>query len=124
MQQSIYERLGGAKGITTLVDDIVDAHLNNPVVKARFIPYTEDQENFKKLKGHLCAFLSMGCGGPEQYTGRDMVTAHRGMNINETEYMAVLDDIITVLDKHNIDEQTRKDVIVMAYSLKGEILHV
>jgi hemoglobin len=35
-----------------------------------------------------------------------------------------VDDILATLDKHRIDEQTRKDVLAIAYSLKGDILHV
>jgi hypothetical protein len=29
-----------------------------------------------------------------------------------------------VLRRHNIDEETQKDVLAIAYSLKGEIVHV
>ena len=52
-----------------------------------------------------------------------MKQAHRGMNINEAEYMAALDDILAALRKRDIDEQTQKDVLAMVYSLKGEIVH-
>ncbi len=75
-------------------------------------------------KKHLCAFLEAGSGGTAKYTGRNMLDTHRGMNINEAEYMAVTDDILATLRKHGIDEQTQKDVLAIAYSLKGEILHV
>jgi hemoglobin len=53
-----------------------------------------------------------------------MRDTHRGMNINEAEYMATIDDILAALRKHGIDEQTQKDVLAIAYSLKGEILHL
>lgn len=46
------------------------------------------------------------------------------MNVSEAEYMAAIDDILAVLKKHAIDEQTEKDVLAIAYSLKSEILHV
>lgn len=120
---TLYERLGAAKGIAKLVDDIVDAHMVNPVIKARFLPYREDSQHLSQLKQQLCNFLGMGSGGPEQYQGRSMVEAHRGMNVNATEYIAVVDDIMAVLGKHRIDEQTKKDVLAIAYSLKGEIVH-
>jgi hemoglobin len=53
-----------------------------------------------------------------------MPDTHRGMNISAQEYMAAIDDILATLDKHKVDEQTRKDVLAIAYSLKGEIVHV
>jgi hemoglobin len=121
---SLFERLGGSSGIRALVEEIVALHMENPVIKARFRPYLETPEKLEATKGHLRAFLEAGSGGTAQYTGRTMREAHRGMNINEAEYMAALDDILTALRHHNIDEHTQKDVLAIAYSLKGEILHV
>ena len=122
--KSLFERLGGSKGIGVLVDDIVALHMENPSIRARFRPYLESPEKLAVTKKHLCAFLEAGSGGPAQYTGRTMPEAHRGMNINEAEYMAALDDILTALRQHEIDEQTQKDVLAIAYSLKGEILRL
>ena len=122
--KTLYQRLGSAEGIAAIIDDVVAAHVENPIIRARFLPYLETPEKVKVIKKHFCDFLGMGCGGPEQYTGRDMVTTHRGMNINEMEFVAALDDILMVLDKHNIDPETKKEVLAMAYSLKGDILHV
>jgi hemoglobin len=124
MQTSLYERLGGATGIATLVDDIVAAHLANPTIRARFLPYLETPERLAVIKGHLRNFLGMGSGGPERYEGKGMAGAHRGMNISAEEYMAAVDDILTVLEKHEVDAQTRSEVLAIAYSLKGEILRV
>lgn len=121
---SLFERLGGSPGINALVEDIVALHMENPVIRARFRPYLETPDKLEVTKKHLCAFLEAGSGGTAQYSGRTMRDAHRGMNINEAEYMAATDDILTVLRKHRIDEQTQKDVLAIAYSLKGDILHV
>jgi len=38
--------------------------------------------------------------------------------------MAVVDDILDTLDKHKIDEQSRKDVLAIVYSLKGQIIRM
>lgn len=123
-QTSLFERLGGSAGIKTLVHDIVALHMDNPVIQARFRPYLDTPDRLDATRQHLCAFLEAGSGGPAAYTGRTMQHAHRGMNINEAEYMAAIDDILTALRKHGIDEQTQKDVLAIAYSLKGDILHV
>lgn len=120
---SLFERLGGSSGIRTLVEDIVALHMENPVIQVRFRPYLEKPEKLEATKRHTCAFLEAGSGGKAQYTGRTMRDAHRGMNINEAEYLAAVDDILMALRKHDIDEQTQKDVLAIAYSLKGDILH-
>ncbi|MDR5866159.1 group I truncated hemoglobin [Halomonas koreensis] len=121
---TLYERLGGERGIAELVEDIVAAHMQNPRIQARFLPYREDPARLEEVKGHLRDFLSAGSGGPHEYRGRSMPEAHRGMNIDEAEYMAALDDILAALDRHGIDPQTRLEVLGIAYSLKEEILHV
>lgn len=120
---TLYEKLGGAGTIAKMVDEIVEAHLNNPVINARFLPYLEQPEHVAVVKQHLCEFLGAGSGGPEQYTGRSMADSHRGMNISEAEYMAAMDDILMVLGNNGIDEEARKDVLAISYSLKGEIMH-
>jgi hemoglobin len=38
--------------------------------------------------------------------------------------MAALDDILTAPRKRGVGDETQKDVLAIAYSLKGEILHV
>ncbi|MBB3232580.1 group I truncated hemoglobin [Halomonas stenophila] len=121
---TLYERLGGERGIAALVEDIVETHMQNPRIQARFLPYREDPAHLEEVKGHLRDFLSSGSGGPQEYRGRSMPEAHRGMNINEAEYMAAVDDILDVLDRHGIDPQTRLEVLGIAYSLKGEIMYV
>ena len=122
MTESLYERLGSESGVRNLVEDIVDAHMQNPVIKARFLPYKSDPDHLAELKQHLCDFLAAGSGGPDHYEGRSMPEAHRGMNISEAEYMAAIDDIMDVLEDHDIDEQSQKDVLSIVYSLKAEIM--
>jgi len=120
----LFERLGGTPGINALVDDIVALHMENPAIRVRFRPYLETPDTLATTKQHLCAFLEAGSGGTAQYAGRSMPDAHRGMNISEAEYMAAIDDILAALRKHNIDEQSQKDVLAIAYSLKGDIIRV
>ena len=119
---TLYERLGGEEGIIAIVDDVVEAHMNNPAVNARFLPYKDRPEYLAQIKKHTVNFFGAGSGGPQIYEGRDMTTAHRGMNINATEYMHIIDDAMGVLDKHGIDETTKKDVLMIFYSLKDQMI--
>ena len=45
------------------------------------------------------------------------------MNISEQEYLAVTDDIMAALDKNGVGEQEKQEMLMIAYTLKGEILH-
>lgn len=123
-ERTLFQRLGGTEGITALVDDIVVAHSDNPTIRARFLPIVAQTEKLNVIKQHTVNFLSMGSGGNATYSGRSMRDAHKGMNISGEEYLAVLDDIMQVLKKRQIDEQTQKDVLAIAFSLKDEIVRL
>ena len=120
--EPLFLRLGGPAGIAAIVDAIVVAHMENPTIKARFLPILSDPARLAVIKQHTCQFFEMGGGGRAHYEGRSMPDAHRGMNISPEEYMAAIDDILMVLRTRGIDENTQKDVLAIAYSLKGEIV--
>ena len=123
-KKPLFERLGGSPGIERIVDEVASRHLDNPTIRARFLPYLDEPHKLQNLKVHLARFLELGSGGPQRYEGRDMKSAHRGMNISPAEYMAAVDDIVASLVSVGIDEQTRNDVLAIAWSLKGDIVQM
>jgi hemoglobin len=118
--ETLYERLGGEDGITQLVDDVIDGHLANPLVQTRF----ENAKDLEAAKRMSVEFFCAGSGGPQSYSGKDMLTTHRGMNISEQEFLAVVDDILVAMDKNALGDDVKKDVLAILYSLKGEIIRV
>ena len=120
MEKTLYERLGGAEAIRKLANDIAENRMANPLIKTRF-DIVEDMDKTKQL---VFEFICAGTGGPQAYTGRDMLTAHTGMNISEQEFIAVVDDILEAMDKNNLGEAEKKDMLAIGYSLKDEIIRV
>ncbi len=123
-QNSLYVRLGEINGITAIVDDVVVNHMANPAISPRFLPLKDKPEYFAQVRQHLINFFAIGSGGPQAYTGKDMLNSHRGMNISQGEYLSAIDDIMAALAKNNIDQQSQKDVLAILYSLKGDIVGV
>jgi hemoglobin len=117
---SLYARLGGARGIAAIVDDILALHLANPLIKSRFAATTP--ERLQVLKKITCEFLGAGSGGPEAYIGRDLVTAHAGMNVSEQELVAAIDDVVTALDKNGIGQTEKNEVVAIMSSLKDQVV--
>lgn len=120
MTYTLYQRLGEAAGISRLVDDVMAAHLANPLVKARFEAIQDIDHAKRMARDFFCA----GAGGPQVYAGKDMRAAHTGMHISEQEFRAVTDDIVHAMEKHKYDEETKGDVIAILNSLKREIIHL
>jgi hemoglobin len=122
MNTILFERLGGTAGITAIVDAVVEAHMCNPAINARFLPIKEEPEKLAVIKKHTIDFFSAGSGAAVNYAGRDMVTTHTGMNITAAEYMHVVDDILGVLNKRQIDDVSKNEVLAILWSLKGMII--
>jgi hemoglobin len=119
-ESSLYVRLGGAEGIRQIIEDVVAAHLDNPVVGERF----RKVEDIANLKTKAWEFFCAGAGGPETYSGKDMISAHQGMNVTEAEYAAVTDDILFALEKNRIDKDTANDVRAILDSLRSQVVGV
>ncbi|MCU7805331.1 MAG: group 1 truncated hemoglobin [Candidatus Thiodiazotropha sp. (ex Lucinoma borealis)] len=116
---TLYERLGGQNGIAAIVEDIWNNHVSNPAIKQRYAG--SDPENVKRL---VREFFGAGIGGPETYTGQDMLTAHKGMNISDKEFVAVVDDVLGALHNNSVGQQEKDEVLCILYSMKGDIVHV
>jgi hemoglobin len=120
MTATLFERLGGEAGITRLVTDIVDNHYRNPLIRTRF----EQIKDRAAVERHSVEFLCAGSGGPQAYTGRDLPSVHRGMNISEQELIAAIDDIVAAMTKNKLEQSVQNEVVAILYSLKGEVLRL
>lgn len=122
IEKTLFDRLGGDEGISTIVDGIVAIHLKNSEINHLFLPLKKNPSHLENVKKHLREFLSSGTGGGAVYSGKDLPTAHKGMQITENEFLSATDDILTVLSNNNIDEETKKDMLYILYSLKGTVI--
>lgn len=117
---SLYQRLGQREGITRITRQLMKNHLANPLVKTRY----ESSKDLERVERRVVEFFCAGAGGPETYSGQDMITTHKGMNINEQEFVAVLDDAMDALETNGIDEATRNDVLAILWSMRREVMRV
>ncbi len=120
LNTSLYERLGEREGIARITRTLLDNHMANPLVNRRYAAI----ENMEPVEQHVIDFFCAGAGGPQAYTGRDMLTIHRNMNISEQEFVAVVDDAMAALETNGIDPGTRSEVLAILWSLKGEVIRV
>ena len=114
---SLYERLGGTDGIRAIASDLVDIHLRNPRIAPRYAA-----SDVAKVKHAAATFFIAGSGGPNVYEGKDMLAAHRGMNIDDAEFVAVLDDAMEALEHNAVGQREKEEVLYILYSMKGDIV--
>ena len=106
---SLHQRLGGNEGIAHLVDDVIAAHLANPLVTSRFAQI-KDMTHTRQLVGE---FFAAGLGTPPTYTGKGMLGAHKDANVSEQEFQAAINDIDGAMDKNGIDEGSKNDILAI-----------
>ena len=49
---------------------------------------------------------------------------HKGMNIDNDEFVAMLDDAMAALEKNNIGQREKEEVLYIFFSLKGDVVLV
>lgn len=119
MNDSLYERLGGTTGIESIANDLVDLHMANPTIAPRFT-----NSDPAKLKNAAATFFITGTGGPEVYQGKDMLSAHKGMNISANEFMAVLDDALQAFEMNGLGQREQEEALFILYSMRSDIVLV
>jgi hemoglobin len=119
MSETLFDRLGGAEGIARIASDTIDNHLKNPLVANRFSG--SDIPAVKKL---ATDFFITGSGGPNVYQGKDMLSAHRHMNISDNEFMAVVDDVMAALSASGLSDAVKSEVLFVFYSLRPQVVGV
>lgn len=116
-EASLYDRLGGKPAITAVVDDFVgnvatDARING------FFAHTD----IANLKSMLVAQICAGTGGPCQYTGRDMKSAHAGMGVKEADFNALVEDLVKTLDKFKVPAKEKQELLGILGPMKADIV--
>ena len=118
-ESTLYERLGGEENIRKIATTLFDTHASNETINARYV--NSDRDKVIQL---VFEFLCSATGGSQEYTGRDMLTTHKGMNISEEEFMAVLDDLLTALQSNGVGQREQEELLLANYNLRGDIVRV
>jgi hemoglobin len=116
-EATLYDRLGGKPAITAVVDQFVanvaaDERINGFFANA----------DITGLKAKLVDQICQASGGPCTYTGLDMKTAHQGMGVQEEHFNALVEDLIAALDRFNVPEKEKNELLGALGPMKGDIV--
>lgn len=117
---SLYKRLGGYDGIAAFSDDFIGRLATDPRLTKFFVGLNDASK--ARVRQHVVDLLCQATGGPCLYLGQDMKTAHKGLNINEGDWDAMLKDLDASFDHFNIGRQERQEVLAKMATLKPDIV--
>jgi hemoglobin len=121
--RTLYDRLGGAYAIATVVDDFIERLLVNDTLNANpAIKQARERVPKAGLKFHVTTLVCQVTGGPCAYVGRDMKTAHAHLNIREGEWDAMVSDFRRTLDTFKVPAAEQAELIKIVGSTKPEIV--
>ena len=113
----LYDRLGGYDKISALTTEIVNLHEQNEAIQHVMVGV--DGELLAK---HVADFVASGTGGPQKYTGRDMVSAHENLHLTDADFVAAGGDIVKAMQSFDYGEEEIQEVMCILVSLKDQVV--
>jgi hemoglobin len=122
-QKTLYERLGGLKGITMVSDDFINRLVVNKTLnKNPAIDAGRKNSPPPYLKFQVAQLVCEVSGGPCKYTGKAMKEAHAHLNISEKEWSIMASEFKRSLDKFKVPAAEQKELIEIVEKTKADIV--
>lgn len=120
MADTIYNQLGGEAAVDAAVNIFYRKILADTRIN-RFFEGADMDQQIAKQK----AFLTMAFGGPNNYTGRDLTSAHAKLvanGLNDSHVDAVLEHLTKTLQELKVPGYLIVEVMKIAESTRNAVL--
>lgn len=120
MSNALFERLGSEAAVNAAVDIFYRKVLSDDSI-ARFFDTVDMDDQIAKQR----SFLTMAFGGPNNYSGADMRTAHAPLvakGLNEAHFNAVAGHLEATLQELNVAAELIAEVMAIAGSTHDDVL--
>ncbi len=123
-KETLWDRLGGEKGVTRIVDIFMATTLSDPKVNFYRRPtYIPSDEQIKELKRKMVEWLSSMTAGTLDYKGKTMREAHKGMGITSAEFDAMVGHIRSALVISGVKPEDMSLVLGLVETTRKDIVH-
>jgi hemoglobin len=120
VKKSLYERLGGEGAVDAAVDVFYRKVLADKTISRYFDSTDMDAQRAKQK-----AFLTMVFGGPNNYSGKDLRTAHARLvkdGLGDAHFDAVAGHLQATLRELGVEPKLVDEVISLAASTRADVL--
>ena len=121
-EKSLYDRLGGKKAITAVVDEFVGRVAGDARINTFFAATAADAKRLSSFKMKLVDQICEASGGPCKYKGKDMKTAHMGMGVGGADFDALVEDLVGALDKFHVGAHEKDQLLGALGPMKADIV--
>lgn len=119
----LFERLGGLKGITAVVDDFIDRLVANRTLNRNpEIDAGRKRSPAPYLKYQVTALVCEVTGGPCKYTGKSMSEAHARMGVTEKEWDVMVGEFKKSLARYKVPAREQQELFEIVGKTKSDIV--
>ena len=115
----LYQALGEKPGITRLMDDFVNRLVQDPRIGGHF-----KEVKPSALKESLTDQICQLSGGPCQYEGADMKSAHADMDINKGHFNALVEVLQSAMDAQGIPFAQQNRLLALLAPMHRDVITV
>ncbi len=119
---SLYSRLGGIDAISAVTDQFLANVAADNAINARFAATVANPARLELLRNNLIDQLCEAAGGPCKYKGKNMRDAHKGMNITQAEFNALVADLVAALDKFKVPQKEKSELLGILGPMQSDIV--
>lgn len=116
-EKSLYDKVGGTEGITTVVEAFLTNVSGDDRINARFA--NTDIDNLKRL---LIEQVCEATGGPCTYSGENMKDAHTGMDISEEEFGALAEQMSKAMLSAGVGQEEHDTIMGVLGGMHDDIV--
>lgn len=115
--EKLFQTFGGREGLVMIMDDVMPRWLANP----RTRPFFEGADQVR-LKALLVEQFCVVLNGPCTYSGRTMAESHRGMNVTEGSFYALVEELQKTLNARNIPFRAQNRLLAALAPMHRDIV--
>jgi hemoglobin len=114
---SLYVRLGAEEGIARIVEDFTSLSLEHPRIAPTF-----EETNIPRFKEKLAKQLCEISGGPRVYDGLDMKQSHEPLDLDEADFIAIVEVLQEAMDRNDIPFRTQNRLLRLLAPMKPDVV--
>ncbi len=115
-KENLYQALGERQGIEAIVEDLLYLIVEDKRIAFQFKGM--DVAHFhQQLSDQICELS----GGPCQYTGREMRESHSAMDVTETQFNALTENLILAMEQNGITTGPQNRLLALLAPLHEDI---
>ena len=121
MSDTLFEKIGGEAAVSAAVDVFYRRVLVDDRIAHFFEGVDMDAQHAKQK-----AFLSFVCGGPKQYSGKEMRSAHASLvkdkGLSDIHFDAVMEHLGGALQQLGVAEEQIAEIAAVAEGTRANVL--